>query len=256
MTSRRLTAATALLGTLVLASCSDDGGSATTATPARGITSAASSAATESATPSDAFPTTPADLPTRAKDGTVYPGDTWERARPRALGFDPTTFGRDRPAGQAIPDDVPAGRPQGQGRRGVELARHRPRDPARGVLGDEVDHQHAGRHDAGRRRPRHRPAGQAIHRGVARHQVTHGDDPRHPQQRQRPLLGRRQRLRQPAPGRGPHPVRDRPEAAVPARPRLGLQQRGHPDPRPGHLDRDGGAHPRVRRRAAVRPRSA
>ena len=31
-----------------------------------------------------------------------------------------------------------------------------------------------------------------------------GDDPRHPQQRQRPLLGRRQRLRQPAPGRGPH----------------------------------------------------
>ena len=89
MTSRRLTAATALLGTLVLASCSDDGGSATTATPASGITSAASSAATESAAPSDAFPTTPTDLPTRAKDGTVYPGDSWERARPRALGFDP-----------------------------------------------------------------------------------------------------------------------------------------------------------------------
>jgi CubicO group peptidase (beta-lactamase class C family) len=89
MTSRRLTAATALLGTLALASCSDDGGSATTATPASGITSAASSAATESASPSDALPTTPADLPTRAKDGTVYPGDSWERARPRALGFDP-----------------------------------------------------------------------------------------------------------------------------------------------------------------------
>ena len=89
MTSRRLTAATALLGTLALAACSGDGGSASTATPASGITSAATSAATESATPSDeAFPDAPTDLPTRAEDGTVYPGQTWERAQPRALGFD------------------------------------------------------------------------------------------------------------------------------------------------------------------------
>ena len=90
MRSRHLTAATALLGTLALAACSGDGETASTATPASGITSAATSAATESATPSDdAFPTAPTDLPTRAKDGTVYPGDSWERARPRALGFDP-----------------------------------------------------------------------------------------------------------------------------------------------------------------------
>jgi CubicO group peptidase (beta-lactamase class C family) len=87
MTSRRLTAATALLGTLTLAACSGDVGTATTATPASGITSAATSAATEAPAPTDAFPTAPVDLPTRAKDGTVYPGETWEHVRPRALGF-------------------------------------------------------------------------------------------------------------------------------------------------------------------------
>ena len=91
MTSRRLTArlsvGTVLLGTLALAACSGDGGAATTATPASGITSAATSAATESAAPSDLFPTAPADLPTRAADGTVYPGESWERVRPRAMGF-------------------------------------------------------------------------------------------------------------------------------------------------------------------------
>src|SRR5215213_951872 len=59
----------------------------TTATPARGITSAATSAATEPASPSDAYPTPAADLPTRAADGTVYPGETWKHVRPRALGF-------------------------------------------------------------------------------------------------------------------------------------------------------------------------
>ena len=58
MTSPRLTAATALLAALGLAACSDGGGGdATTATPASGITSAATSAATEPASPSDAFPT-------------------------------------------------------------------------------------------------------------------------------------------------------------------------------------------------------
>ena len=211
------------------------------------------SAATETAAPSDGLPDGtrptcprgPRTAPsTRATRGSAPGPGRWASTRggwPRS------------PARQAVPDHLPAGRPQGQGRRRVELARRRPRDPARGVLGDQVDHQHAGR---AWRRPTAtststtRPA---LHRGVAGHQVTHGDDPRPPQQRQRPLLGRRQRLRRPAPGRGPHAVRDRPEAAVPARPGLGLQQRRHPDPRPGHLDGDRGAHPRVRRRAAVRP---
>ena len=87
MTSPRLTAATALLAALGLAACSDGGGGATAATPASGITSAATSAATEPASPSDAFPTAAADLPTRAADGTIYPGETWEHVRPRALGF-------------------------------------------------------------------------------------------------------------------------------------------------------------------------
>ena len=91
MTSRRpaarLTAGAALLGTLALAACSGDDGAATTASPASGITSAATSAATESAAPSDLFPTAPTDLPTRAADGTVYPGESWERVRPRAMGF-------------------------------------------------------------------------------------------------------------------------------------------------------------------------
>jgi CubicO group peptidase (beta-lactamase class C family) len=90
MTSPRLTAATALLAALSLAACSDGAGGATTATPASGITSAATSAATEPASPSDAFPTAGADLPTlptRAADGTVYPAETWQHVRPRALGF-------------------------------------------------------------------------------------------------------------------------------------------------------------------------
>ena len=88
MLSRRLTAATALVGALALAACSGDDDSAATATPASGITSAATSAATEDATPSDdAFPTAASDLPTRAEDGTVYPGETWESAKPRELGF-------------------------------------------------------------------------------------------------------------------------------------------------------------------------
>lgn len=77
------------MGTLALAACSGDDGSAATATPASGITSAATSAATAGATPSDeGSPSAPDDLPTRAEDGTVYPGETWERARPRAMGFD------------------------------------------------------------------------------------------------------------------------------------------------------------------------
>jgi CubicO group peptidase (beta-lactamase class C family) len=88
MTSPRLIAATALLAALSLVACSDDGGGATRATPASGITSAATSAGTEPASPSDAYPTPAADLPTRATDGTVYPGETWEHVRPRALGFD------------------------------------------------------------------------------------------------------------------------------------------------------------------------
>ena len=88
MTSPRLTAATALLAALSLAACSDGGGATTTATPASGITSAATGAATEPAPPSDAFATAATDLPTRAADGTVYPGETWEQVRPRALGFD------------------------------------------------------------------------------------------------------------------------------------------------------------------------
>src|SRR4051812_30648401 len=88
MTSPRLTAAAALLAALSLVACSDGGGGATTATPASGITSAATSAATEPDLPSDGFPTPAADLPTRAADGTVYPGKTWKHVRPRALGFD------------------------------------------------------------------------------------------------------------------------------------------------------------------------
>jgi CubicO group peptidase (beta-lactamase class C family) len=87
MTSPRLAAATALLAALNLSACSDGGDGAITATPASGITSAATSAATEPSSPSDDFPTAATDLPTRATDGTVYPGETWEQARPRALGF-------------------------------------------------------------------------------------------------------------------------------------------------------------------------
>jgi CubicO group peptidase (beta-lactamase class C family) len=92
MTSRRLTA-TVVLGALALAACSGDRGSASTATPADGITSAATSAAAESGTTTgDALPGVPEDLPTRAADGTVYPGESWESARPRAMGFDPATM--------------------------------------------------------------------------------------------------------------------------------------------------------------------
>src|SRR5262249_41784902 len=90
MHARRLTAAVALAGVLSLAACSGDSVTASTTTPASGITSAATSAATETGTPSaDALPAVPEDLPTRASDGTVYPAESWERAAPRALGFDP-----------------------------------------------------------------------------------------------------------------------------------------------------------------------
>ncbi len=77
------------LGVLALAACSGDDPSARTATPASGITSAATSAATATATPTGDWPAVPDDLPTRAADGTVYPAEEWETARPRALGFDP-----------------------------------------------------------------------------------------------------------------------------------------------------------------------
>src|SRR5829696_7443884 len=87
MISRRLTAATAFLGALALAACSGDGRAATTATPASGISSAATSAATGAPAQTDGFPTALADLPTRAADGTVYPGESWARVRPRAMGF-------------------------------------------------------------------------------------------------------------------------------------------------------------------------
>jgi hypothetical protein len=147
---------------------------------------------------------------------------------------------------------VPARRPQGKGRRRVELGRARARDAARGLLGDQVDHQHPGRPGAGRRRPRHRRPRPALRPGVARHEVPPGHDPRPPQQRQRPVLGHRHRLRRPAAGRGPHAARDRPRPALPPGQGVDLQQRGHPDPRPGGLDRDRRGDPRVRGRAAVR----
>jgi CubicO group peptidase (beta-lactamase class C family) len=90
MTTRRLTAATAALGMLLLAACSGDGGATSTATPAGGITSAATSAATETAAPTDgSLPTAPGELPTLAADGTVYPGAAWARTSPRSMGFDP-----------------------------------------------------------------------------------------------------------------------------------------------------------------------
>ena len=244
MTSPRLTAATALLAALGLAACSDGGGGATTATPASGITSAATSAATEPASPSDAFPTAggrPADAGRRRHR--LPRRDLGARAA-AGPGLQLPADGGDRPRRQAVEVDVPARRPQGQGRRGVELGRGRARDAARGLLGDQVDHQHPGRHGAGRRRPRRRRPGQALHRGVARHEVPVGHDPRHPQQRQRPVLGHRHRLRRPAPGRGPHAVRDRPRPAVPAGQGVDLQQRGHPDPRPGGLDGDRSGDPR------------
>jgi CubicO group peptidase (beta-lactamase class C family) len=90
MSAPRTTALAAVLGALALAACSGNGGGASTATPASGITSAATSAATGSGTPSDgALPTPAAELPTRAADGTVYPGEEWQHARPREMGFDP-----------------------------------------------------------------------------------------------------------------------------------------------------------------------
>ena len=97
------------------------------------------------AAPSDAFPTPAVDLPTRAADGTVYPGETWEQARPRALGFDAQRMEAIARDARPSRTHVPARRPQGQGRRRVELARGRRRDAARGLLGDQVDHQHPGR---------------------------------------------------------------------------------------------------------------
>jgi CubicO group peptidase (beta-lactamase class C family) len=96
MHARRLTSAPVVLcvigtlGVLALAACSGNDTSASTATPASGITSAATSAATESSTPTDeALPSVPADLPTRAPDGTIYPAQAWASGNPRALGFDP-----------------------------------------------------------------------------------------------------------------------------------------------------------------------
>ena len=156
--------------------------------------------------------------PRTARSTPARPGSS---ARPRALGFSAqrmAAIARDAKPSQTTCLLV--------ARKGKVVGEwnwrgRRARDPARGVLGDQVDHQHPGRDGAGRRRPRHRRPGQALHRGMAGHQVTRGHHPRHPQQRQRPLLGRRHRLRRPAPGRGPHPVRDRPGAAVPARPRSG-----------------------------------
>jgi CubicO group peptidase (beta-lactamase class C family) len=72
------------IAALTLAACSTrDNSSTMTATPVSRLTSASHAAARTSG----AFPTAPAHLPTRAKDGTVYPGTAWQHVRPSALGF-------------------------------------------------------------------------------------------------------------------------------------------------------------------------
>ena len=252
MTSPRLTAATVVLAALGLAACSDGGGGTTAATPASGITSAATSAAPEPASPSDAFPSAAADLPTRAADGTVYPGETWStRGRgPSASAHggwrrSPTTPGRRSRRACSSPGRA---RSWASGT-GAGSSPRQPREVfsvTKSITSTLVGMAQAdGDLDVDDRAKRYIEEWRGTKSG-SRH------DPRHPQQRQRPVLGHRHRLRRPAAGRGPHPVRDRPQPAVPAGHGVDLQQRRHPDPRPGRLDGHGSGDPRLRRRAAVR----
>ncbi len=254
MRSRHLTAATALLGTLALAACSGDGETASTATPANGITSAATSAATESATPSDdAFPTTPTDLPTRAEDGTVFPGDSWERARPRALGFDPKRL--EAIAQQARPSRTTCLLVARKGKVVGEW-NWRETDPEtpREVFSvtKSITSTLVGMAQAEGDLDIDQPAKRYIEewQGTKSRAVTIRDILSNVSGRYWDVGSDYGNLPQ-AEDRTQYA--DRPEAAVPARAGLGLQQRRHPDPRPGGLDGDRGAHPRVRRPEAVRP---
>ena len=73
MIHRRTTAvAVALLGALATAACS---GGARSEEPAAGLSTTSAS--------------TSSPGPARAKDGTTYPGETWQHADPAKLGFDP-----------------------------------------------------------------------------------------------------------------------------------------------------------------------
>jgi len=94
MTSPRIAAAAAaaLVGITALGACQGDG-DASTAGPEAGITSAASTAATDGGTEGE-FPSGSEELSTGSKGGAVYPGATWRHADPRKLGFDPRALRR------------------------------------------------------------------------------------------------------------------------------------------------------------------
>jgi CubicO group peptidase (beta-lactamase class C family) len=94
MTSPRIAtaAAAALVGVAALGACRADG-DARTATPAAGITSAASTAATDGAG-GGGFASGSEELPTSSKRGVVYPGASWQRADASKLGFDPRAMRR------------------------------------------------------------------------------------------------------------------------------------------------------------------
>jgi CubicO group peptidase (beta-lactamase class C family) len=82
----------ALLGVVAMAACSaGDESSEALAVPESRLTSAATSAAT---TNDDGFPAPPSDLPTKAADGTRFPGAEWVHADPASMGFDPKVLRR------------------------------------------------------------------------------------------------------------------------------------------------------------------
>ena len=146
MTSPRLTApATALLAALGLAACSDGGGGATTATPGERHHLGGDQCGDGAGFADRRVPDRgrrPADAG-RGRHG-LPRRDLGARAS-AGPGLRLPADGGDRPRRPAVEVDVPARRAEGQGRRGVELGRGRARDAARGLLGDQVDHQHPGR---------------------------------------------------------------------------------------------------------------
>ena len=93
MTARRTAlSGLALLGVVAMAACSAGGESGEAlAVPESRLTSAATSAGT---TNDDGFPAPPGDLPTKAADGTRFPGSEWVRADPASMGFDPKVLRR------------------------------------------------------------------------------------------------------------------------------------------------------------------
>ena len=239
------------MAALGLAACSDGGGGATAATPASGITSAATSAATEPASPSDAVPTArgrPADAG-RRRHG-LPRRDLGARAA-AGPGLRRPADGGDRPGRQAVEVHVLLVARKGQDRRGVELGRGRPETPrevfsvTKSVTSTLVGMAQADGDLESRTGPRYIDEW----RGTPSRTVTIRDILSNVSGRFWDIGTDYGDL--PA-GRGPHAVRDRPRPGVPAGQGLGLQQRRHPD-----LDRvvstATGGDPRVRRERLFGP---